>query len=163
VLFAASLQAAPLDGPTVTGSGSPASPQAFTLAQAGAVNPPIPASVLRKLDAQLVLALKQHRGEAPDAKVASAPPDIPIRDGDRVLVDLDASVSPALLNAVTAAGGQLAPSPDAARIVRAMVPLGSIEALAARGDVSFVTPAHLYHESKPLLPSPAPASAGAKP
>ena len=106
------------------------------------------ASVENKLDAQISLALKQSRGEPPFDKPSTVQPDIPIKDGPRVLVDLNALVSADLLKHVEAIGGRLAPSPDAARIVRAMIPLGELEALARRADVTNIAPARLYRISR---------------
>ena len=108
-------------------------------------NPATPAQ--GKLDAQIVLALKQSRGEPPFDKPGAAQPDIPIKDGSRVLVDLNAAVSDDLLRQVEALGGRLAPSPDPAHVVRAMIPLGEIEALANRAEITFIAPARLYHVS----------------
>src|SRR4029079_4692811 len=53
--------------------------------------PPSPA--LKKLYSQLMLALKQSRGEPPFDKPTSLQPDIPARDGNLVLVDMDGTVS----------------------------------------------------------------------
>jgi len=53
-----------------------------------------------KLDGQIVLALKKSREQPPFDKPTSLEPDIPIKDGDRVLVDIDASVSKGLLDRV---------------------------------------------------------------
>ena len=111
-------------------------------------------STQSKLDSQIVLALKQSRGEAPfDRRTALEPgisitqPDIPIKDGPRVLVDLEATVSEELRIHIGLIGGQLAPSPDAARIIRAMIPLAEVEALAARADITFISPARLELKS----------------
>ena len=111
-------------------------------------------STQSKLDSQIVLALKQSRGEAPfDGRTALEPgipitqPDIPIKDGPRVLIDLEATVSEELRTHIGLIGGQLAPSPDATRIIRAMIPLAEVEALAARADITFISPARLELKS----------------
>src|ERR1700730_2936130 len=65
----------------------------------------MPAAAARKLDGQIILALKKSRGEPPFDKPTSLEPDIPIKDGDRVLVDIEGSVSKALLDQVTLSGG----------------------------------------------------------
>jgi len=101
----------------------------------------LPASTLKKLDPQIVLALKQSRAEPPFDKPTSLQPDIPMRDGDRVLVDLDVTVSQGLLNQIALIGGKVASSPDSTHIIRAMIPLAQVEALAGRADVKSISPA----------------------
>jgi hypothetical protein len=101
----------------------------------------LPTSTLEKLHPQIVLALKQSRGEPPFDKPTSLQPDIPMRDGDRVLVDLDVTASGALLNQIALIGGKVATSPDSTHIIRAMIPLTQVEALAGRADVKSISPA----------------------
>ena len=136
-LLAASVHAA--DPATVAPQPMQASPRNDT---------PAAPSVDNKLDAQITLALKQSRGEPPFDKPTTIQPDIPIRDGPRVLVDLSASVSDDLLKHVETIGGRLAPSPDSAKVVRAMIPLGELEALARRTDITYIAPARLYRISR---------------
>ena len=99
------------------------------------------AADLSKLDAQIVLALKKSRGESPFDKPTSMEPNIPIKDGSSVLVDLDASISKELLDEITLVGGTVVKSPDPANIIRAMVPLSQLETLAGRADVTSISPA----------------------
>lgn len=94
-----------------------------------------------KLDGQIVLALKKSRGQPPFDKPTSLEPDIPIKDGDRVLVDIKGSVSKALLDQVTLSGGALPSGSTTTTTLRAMVPLSQLEALAGRADVNFISPA----------------------
>ena len=101
----------------------------------------MPATAARKLDSQIILALKKGRGEPPFDKPTSLEPDIPIKEGDRVLVDIDASVSKALSDQVALVGGVVVKSPSSSTTLRAMVPVLQLEALAARADVSFISPA----------------------
>jgi hypothetical protein len=96
-----------------------------------------------KLDSQIVLALKKSRAQPPFDKPTSLEPDIPIRDGDRVLVDIDASVSKGLLDQVALSGGVVVKGSPTATTFRAMVPLSQLEALASRGDVKSIAPAKL--------------------
>jgi len=100
-------------------------------------------AALKKLDAQIVLALKKSRGEPPFDKPTSLQPDIPIQDGANVLVDLDATVSDDLQTQIRLLGGKVANSPDPAHIIRAMVPLSHLETLAGRADVRSISPAIL--------------------
>jgi hypothetical protein len=96
-----------------------------------------------KLEGQIVLALKKSRGQPPFDKPTSLEPDIPIKDGDRVLVDIEGSVSKALLDQVTLSGGTVPNGSTTTTTLRAMVPLSQLEALASRADVTSITPAKL--------------------
>ena len=101
----------------------------------------MPAAAAAKLDGQIVLALKKSRGQPPFDKPTSLEPDIPIKDGDRVLVDIEGSVSKALLDHVTLSGGTVPSGSTTATTLRAMVPLSQLEALASRADVKSIAPA----------------------
>jgi hypothetical protein len=94
-----------------------------------------------KLDGQIILALKKSRGEPPFDKATSLEPNIPIKDGDRVLVDIQGSVSKALVDQVTLSGGAVPSGSTTTTTLRAMVPLWQLEALAARADVRSIVPA----------------------
>ena len=96
-----------------------------------------------KLDGQLLLALRQNRGEAPFDKPTTLVPDIPVKDGNRVLVDIDGSISKALVDQVTLGGGALPDNAATTTTLRAMVPLSQLEALAMRSDVNSIVPAKL--------------------
>ena len=95
----------------------------------------------KKLDSQIVLALKKQRGEPPFDKPTTLQPDLTIQPDGRVLVDLQATVSPALLEQIRTGGGEVINSFEAARSVRARIALSQMEAIAARPDVVFVSPA----------------------
>jgi hypothetical protein len=101
----------------------------------------VPPAAKAKLDGQLLLALRKSRGEPPFDKPTSLEPAIPIKDGDRVLVDIQGSVSKALLNQVTLSGGTLPDNSGSATMLRAMVPLSQLETLASRPDVQSISPA----------------------
>jgi hypothetical protein len=103
----------------------------------------MPAVAARKLDGQIVLALKKSRGQPPFDKPTSLEPDIPIKDGDRVLVDIEGSVSKALLDQVTLSGGTVPSGSTTNTTLRVMVPLSQVEALASRADVNSIVPAKL--------------------
>jgi hypothetical protein len=101
----------------------------------------LPAATLKKLDSQILLALKKSRGEPPFDKPTSLEPNIPIKDGSSVLVDLDVTGSSDLLTQIALIGGKVVQSPDPAHIIRAMVPLSQLETLAGRADVKSISPA----------------------
>jgi hypothetical protein len=104
----------------------------------------MPAAAAGKLDGQIVLALKKSRGQPPfDKPTTSLEPDIPVKDGDRVLVDIEGSVSKSLLDQVTLSGGVVPTGSTTSTTLRAMVPLSQLEALASRADVKSIAPAKL--------------------
>jgi hypothetical protein len=124
----------------------------------------LPLSTLRKLHPQIVLALKQSRGEPPFDKPTSLQPDIPIRDDERLLVDLDVTVSEGLLNQIALIGGKVADSPDSTHIIRAMIPLTQLEALAGRADVKSIVPAIVTVKNVIITePQPQPDTSKTKP
>jgi hypothetical protein len=96
-----------------------------------------------KLDGQLLLALRKNRREAPFDKPTTLEPAIPVQDGDRVLVDIEGSVSKALVDQVTLGGGALPDSSSSSTTLRALVPLSQLETLASRPDVKSISPAKL--------------------
>lgn len=107
----------------------------------------VPASTLKKLDPQLVLALKKSRGEPPFDKPTSLEPDIPFKHNGRVLVDLEATVSTALVNHIILVGGWVDNRLATSATLRAMIPLSQLEALAGRADIKSISPAHPTHRS----------------
>jgi hypothetical protein len=96
-----------------------------------------------KLDGQLLLALRKLRGEPPFDKPTSLEPDIPISQGDRVLVDIEGTISKALQDQVTLSGGAFPDNAVTSTMLRALVPLSQLEMLASRPDVKSISPAKL--------------------
>jgi hypothetical protein len=96
-----------------------------------------------KLDGQLLLALRKNRREPPFDKPTTLEPAIPVQDGERVLVDIEGSVSKALVDQVTLGGGALPDSSSSSTTLRALVPLSQLETLATRSDVKSISPAKL--------------------
>ena len=111
----------------------------------------IPAAALQKLDAQIVLALKKSRGQAPFDKPTSLEPNIPVKDGTRILVDIQGRVSRELLNQAAVAGGQVVKGSETVTAFRVMIPLSQIVGLAGRSDVTSISPARLSVTSKVKL------------
>jgi len=95
---------------------------------------------LTKLDSQLVLALKQSRALPPFDKPTSLQPNIPVKDHDRILVDVQGIVSKDLLDSISAAGGNVVNGFVTSETARAMVPIAQLETLAARPDVTVISP-----------------------
>jgi hypothetical protein len=96
-----------------------------------------------KLDGQLLLALRKVRGEPPFDKPTSLQPDIPISEGDRVLVDIEGTISKALQDQVALTGGAFPDNAATDSGLRALVPLSQLETLALRPDVKSISPAKL--------------------
>jgi hypothetical protein len=94
-----------------------------------------------KLDSQIVLALRRERGEAPFDRPTALQPSLTFEADGRLLVDIDATVSAELLQQIQRIGGKVINSFESAHAIRALVPLGEIEALAGRADVRFIAPA----------------------
>jgi hypothetical protein len=94
-----------------------------------------------KISSQLLYAGKQSRGEAIAPGVRNLQMDLD-RDGEgRILVDIKAEVSDALLAEIRQRGGEVINSFAEYRSVRAAVPLDRIEELGLREEVEFVGPA----------------------
>lgn len=113
----------------------------------------LPPATLRKLDDQIVLALRQSRGEPPFDRPTSLQPNIPVKDGAHVLVDMEASVSETLLDQIAIVGGKVINASTTATTLRAMVPLLQLENLAGRADVKSISPTRLSITSEVKTPS----------
>ena len=100
------------------------------------------AATQKKLDPQLILALKKSRGEAPFDKPVSLEPDIPYKHNGRVLVDIQGAVSTELMTQIARLGGWVDHASATTTSLRAMVPFSQLEHLAARADVKSISPAH---------------------
>ena len=95
----------------------------------------------KKMDSQLVYFAKQRRKEVIAAAASKLVADVKADAEDRVLVDLNATVSAELFDAITRGGGTIVNHFAAFHAIRALVPIGIVEALAAREDVRSIGPA----------------------
>ncbi len=127
----------PTPSPTAFTAPSPA-PDATTEEVAKEKAPPAPG--LKKIDSQILLALKQVQGEPPYNRPGAFGPDVPVIDGARVGVDLHAETSEVFLKYIAAIGGEVVSSPDAPGIVRALIPFAQMAALAGRPEVQSISP-----------------------
>ncbi len=91
----------------------------------------------QKMDAQLMYLVKLSRGEIVIAGVSQLKPSLRLGQ-DRVEVNIDATISKDLLDWIAQSGGEVASQVPAQNILRARLPAGSLELLAARSDVRFV-------------------------
>jgi hypothetical protein len=93
----------------------------------------------KKIDSQLLYALKQKRGDL--RGVPSAPIDLKLDEKGRALVDINARVSPQLLSKIRRLGGVVVSKFETYHTIRARIALDRLEALAGRPDVVFIRPA----------------------
>jgi len=93
----------------------------------------------KKIDSQLLYALKQKRGET--RGVPTEPIKLDLDQKERALVDITANVSPYVESRIRKLGGAIVSSDERYHTIRARLALEKLEALAALKDVSFIAPA----------------------
>ena len=100
----------------------------------------------RKMDSQLVFAVKQARNEV---IAGGAVPYLRIGakadTNGKIKVDIQANVTQGLLERIRELGGVVSSSFPHDNSIRALIPLGQAEAIAALSDVKFVRPAVAAH------------------
>ena len=97
--------------------------------------------IQQKIDTQLIYADKMRRGVPIANGVVSQRVDLDKDDQGRILVDIKANVTDALLHFIESQGGKIINNFPQFNAIRAGVPLASIENVAARTEVAFVKPA----------------------
>lgn len=97
--------------------------------------------VERKLDSQLLHACRQHRGQIAVPGAEHLRPRLHLRQGDDVLLDLKADVTPELLQEIQRLGGRILNSFKQHSSIRAWLPLTAIEQVAALQGVQKIRPA----------------------
>ncbi len=95
----------------------------------------------QKISSQLLFALKMARSQPITPNVPVQRTTAAVDGAGFTLVDMDAVVTPALLGAIQNAGGRVVGSSVRFGQVRASVPLGAVETLAALPGVRFIKPA----------------------
>jgi hypothetical protein len=88
-----------------------------------------------KMDSQLIYAAKERLGLPIATGVPLLRADVKFAPDGRVLIDINAKVTPALTQLIEAAGGDIINSFPQFNAVRALMPLEQIESLAALADV----------------------------
>ncbi|PYJ06892.1 MAG: hypothetical protein DME25_05285, partial [Verrucomicrobia bacterium] len=91
------------------------------------------------MESQLIHALKIHRHQPFASGLTGLEPDVALEPDGRVLVDLKATVTPALLQRINEGGGQVTSSFAQFNAIRALVPLHQLERLAAAREVRFIS------------------------
>ncbi len=94
----------------------------------------------RKMDSRLVFAVKKGRGERIANGVVALEGKVRLTPGGLETVDLDCTVNVALLAELARVGAEVVAAVPRFHAIRARVPRGQLEALAARGDVRFIKP-----------------------
>ncbi len=95
----------------------------------------------RKLDSQLVYAVRQQRQGFVSRKVLLLRPDLGIEADGRVLVDIRAEVGPGLLDFIERNGGRIINSFERYHAIRALLPLNAMEIVAGQPGVRSIRPA----------------------
>lgn len=93
----------------------------------------------KKIDSQLLYALKQKRGVTKGVPAERI--ELEVDRKGRVLVDVTGDVSPHLIAQIQKLGGAIVSTHAGARTIRARLALQRLEELAQRKDVSFIAPA----------------------
>jgi hypothetical protein len=94
-----------------------------------------------KIDSQILYADRMSRGLPVADGIPTQRVLLPKDDQGRILVDIKAEVTPALLADIGARGGRVVNSFPKYSAIRASLPLRAIEGLASRGEVRFISPA----------------------
>lgn len=95
----------------------------------------------RKINTQLIFAAKQRRTGFITRDVPKLLATLNLERDGRVKVDIDAVVTDGLLASIRAAGGEVINYFPDDQAIRAVLPLESVESLAARDEVRFIRPA----------------------
>jgi hypothetical protein len=93
----------------------------------------------KKIDTQLLYALRQKRGET--RGVPSAPVELDLDARGRALVDITAIVTPRLVSRVAKLGAEVVSSSARYHTVRARLALERLEAVAGLKEVRYISPA----------------------
>jgi hypothetical protein len=95
----------------------------------------------RKINSQLLFALRQARGEDIAKGAPLLRPLMRVEPDGRVLVDMRAMINADLLNRIERGGGRVIKSFPQSQSLRALVPLALLESLSARPEVRNIRPA----------------------
>lgn len=93
----------------------------------------------KKIDTQLLYALKQKRGET--RGVPTAPVELALDERGRTLVDITAVVTPRLVSKVARLGAEVVSSSARYHTIRARLALERLEAVAGLKEVRYISPA----------------------
>jgi hypothetical protein len=111
-----------------------------TLPMTATAGKPVPASVLSKLDSQILLVVKKSRAEAPFDKPTTLDPDV-YKFRGRVLVEIEGTFSRELSDQIGSLGGQVVNDWGTTARFRAWLPFAQVETLAGRPDIRSISAA----------------------
>lgn len=97
--------------------------------------------VEQKIDSNLLLEGDRRQGRAILGALVTVNSGVNVDAGGTVLVDIDTQVTPAVLTAIEAVGGIVVNSHAQYNAVRVRMPIGQVEAIAARSEFRFIGPA----------------------
>ncbi|MDA1183288.1 MAG: S8 family serine peptidase [Acidobacteria bacterium] len=113
--------------------------------------------VQQKIDSNLLLENDRRQGLTGVDALGTVNSGVDVDAGGTVLVDIETQVTPGLLTAIAAVGGTVVNSYAQYDAVRARIPIGQLEAIAARGEVRFVGPAaRAYTNQRLAISDPGP-------
>ena len=92
----------------------------------------------QKMDSRLVFEIRKKQDPTLANGLTSLRAAVKIEGGGGVMVDIDATVTQALLDQIKASGGSVLVSSAQFHSIRALLPLESMEILAGRDDVKFI-------------------------
>ncbi len=117
--------------------------------------------VHQKLDPHFIFKLKRDRNQISNPALTNLPSHLEFQTDGRVLVDIEAQVTDALLAQIQHSGGTIRSSVPAFHAIRALVSLNQLESLAARGEVKFIRRAIKGHRRTGSVDSQGDAAHGA--
>ncbi len=92
----------------------------------------------RKIDSQLLQAIREHAGKKMTDGVELEPIKVQFDSNGNVPVDISARVSDSLLNKIKALGGQIIFPSKQYNTIRASVPIEQVETIACEPSVTFI-------------------------
>jgi hypothetical protein len=107
----------------------------------------------KKMDSALAFASIAQQSPAMVSSFSSAMPRLAMSTGNKVIVDVHGTVSPALAQAIQKAGGDVLYQSARWNSIHAALPLSSVDSIAARSDVVRVSKAPLAVTSAGSLTS----------
>ena len=136
----ARLAASPGQAPPAQTATADISPEALAQIEALIREKDVRSGTQRKIDSQLIYALRMELGQPIATGVSAQETDLPYAADGHVVVDVTARHTSALFASLTALGVEvLSTSPDGG-MLRVHINIDQVEALAALPDVSFVQP-----------------------
>src|SRR5215475_1087554 len=145
-----------IPGAGAAGQQTNISPQALAQIEALIKEKETRGGAQQKMDSQLIYEIKMWRGESIADGVPTLETDLTYNDEGKVILDLKATVSDALLNQLSAYGANIVNSVPGQNSVRIQVDVDQIEAIAALPDVTFIQPKRDGMTSRVVVPQTGP-------